>query len=76
MIDATNHNVSGTSATAVTRSANQCREPRLAEPSPMARASGERKVAIHQLPADEQRPATQAATVSTTLAATTAHPEI
>ena len=38
-----NHRHRGTSATAVTRSAHQCRTPLLAEPSPRARASGERK---------------------------------
>src|SRR5882724_2111506 len=38
----TNHTVSGTSASAVTRCAHQCSTPSLAEPSPIARLNGER----------------------------------
>src|ERR1700687_5762551 len=48
----TNHSASGTSAIAVTRWAHQCSTPCLAEPSPIARANGERMrgVAISSAP--------------------------
>src|SRR6185437_4659231 len=42
MIEAANHRVRGTRATAETRSAHQGPAPSLAEPRPIARASGER----------------------------------
>src|SRR5579872_138832 len=42
MIEAANHSVRGTRATAETRSAHQGPTPSLAEPRPIARASGER----------------------------------
>src|SRR5260370_3717580 len=42
MTAATNHRVSGTSATAVMRCIHQCSTPSFAEPSPIARPSGER----------------------------------
>src|ERR1700761_2802979 len=40
MTDQTNHKVSGTRATALTRWAHQCCSPCLAEPRPRARPSG------------------------------------
>src|ERR1700693_211528 len=42
MIEAANHSVRGTRATAETRSAHQGPTPSLADPRPIARASGER----------------------------------
>src|SRR5712691_6571632 len=42
MMATTNHNASGTSASAVIRCAHQCSTPSLAEPSPIARPNGER----------------------------------
>src|SRR6185437_16950282 len=42
MIEAANHSVRGRRATAETRSAHQAQTPSLAEPSPIARAIGER----------------------------------
>src|SRR5579872_4363236 len=42
MIEALNHSVRGTRATAETRSAHHRSDPSLAEPSPIARARGER----------------------------------
>src|SRR3954465_2161186 len=42
MTEATNQRLNGTSAIAVTRCAHQCSTPSLAEPSPIARPSGER----------------------------------
>ena len=44
--EATNHNVNGTSAMEVRRSAHQVRTPDFAAPSPRARASGERMTEI------------------------------
>src|SRR5690242_19516080 len=41
-IEATNHRLNGTSAIAVTRCAHQWSTPSFAEPSPIARPSGER----------------------------------
>src|SRR5215469_17715259 len=47
MTDATNQRLNGTSATAVMRWTHQCSTPSFAEPSPIARPSGERiRVAI------------------------------
>ena len=79
MIEAVNHSVRGMSATAETRSAHQNPTPFLAEPS----QSHEPAASAYSACFGGPRPyppidalATQAATVSTTLAATTAHPEM